>query len=188
MKSLIQLLNESLINEAQDEKAVEILNFIEANYDTAGKKVTVKFDKKIGTYVVNSRGYISLIDSNLESLTNGEFVWGSVMGMSIDNCNNLTSLEGFPMTINGTSISVSNCDNLTSLEGITQSLDFYKRTTVFIEKNKNLKSYDYLPKYASAIYWVKNGIDIDAKTKKALIKELSYSNKLVSIYTERHGV
>ena len=185
MKTLTQFLNEALLTEASDPKIEEILSFIENNYDTKGKTVTVKLDKKLGTYVVNSRGYVELKDSNLELLTNGEFIWGSVLGLSIDNCNNLTSLQGYPININGRDITISNCDKLESLEGITKELDPYKKTTVFIEKNKNLKSYEYLPKYASSIYWVKNGVEIDKTLKKELSKKLNVKN---SIYTERYGV
>lgn len=123
----------------------EILDFIEKNYrlgglGTANEKLTFREERTSdGKYIVDGPNFIvSLMNKELDSLTNGMFVWGSVrffdcafgkikslegsplkcVGFACNNCNNLITLEGAPQECDN--FTCSRCESLKSLKGSPQ--------------------------------------------------------------------
>ena len=115
MKSL-KLCFESLLDDEDifldpknDKKVIE--EWIRNNYKITGKLI-ISDD-----LVVDCKGSVYVENENIESLTNGLFRWGKVIGaFYCDGCKNLTSLKGAPKEV-CRSFDCNGCDNLTSLEG-----------------------------------------------------------------------
>ena len=195
MKSIKDFINEALIaegnsntplswvytasgmkkNKGDADKIAEITEWINKNYDV--KKISVNFDKETGTYLVNAQSGAKLENSKLESLTNGDFIWGKMPYFSVSKCPNLKNLIGAPI-ICDKEFTVEYCDNLESLEGC----EHCGPRVFFIEHNKNLNSYEFLPPFgAKAMYWVDNALELSKDDKKVLAKK----HGIKTVYTSR---
>ena len=109
MKSL----KESIFNDVKDivnNDTILIEQFLSDNY-----KITGSYIIKGG--VVDVKGDVKVKNKNIESLTNGLFQFGTVLGcFYCIRCTKLTSLKGAPEKVNS-DFYCSDCPNLTSLEG-----------------------------------------------------------------------
>jgi hypothetical protein len=163
-------------------KIQEIKDWIDANYKA--KKISVVYNKEYDTYIANAPYGVSLVDSNLKELTNGEFIWGKVSWFNVENCNKLVNFIGGPIVYDE-SCSINNCDSFTSLEGLQQS-EFHrygKHSLLSIENNKNLKSYEFLPETGlNTLKWNNNGIKLSKADKKLLSKKSGHDIK--NIYAD----
>jgi hypothetical protein len=195
MKSIKDFINEALViegnintphswvltvqgmkkNKGDADKIAEITEWINKNYDV--KKISVNFDKETGTYLVNAQAGAKLENSKLESLTNGEFTWGKMPYFSVSKCPNLKNLIGAPIMCEK-EFTVEYCDSLESLEGC----EHCSPRVFFIEHNKNLNSYEFLPPFgAKAMYWVDNALEISKDDKKIIAKK----HGIKTVYTSR---
>lgn len=124
MKSLYEsLLDDFDAIETNSDLISEIRKFIEDNY--AYNKELLKISKKPnknGYYEVSINGDIDA-DHDIQSLTNGMFIWKQVKGVfNCEECNNLISLEGAPLKVEV--FKCAYCDGLTSLKGAPKITSF----------------------------------------------------------------
>lgn len=157
MKDLKNYINESLLDddlENSDDFIInDIIDWIKEHYSLAGGKLSVsKKPNKNGKYVVNYTDTVAFKHhkfGDAESITNGNFVWGTVKGSfhctnlrgleSLEDCprkvgkvfncgenDNLISLEGAPEYIGG-AFRCDGCKNLKTLKGVPEKIggDFY---------------------------------------------------------------
>lgn len=117
MINIKKYIEESLQDNIKRDKKT-ITDFIKDNYDCGGK-LFIKFieDNK---YEVSCLGYVRVKLSKLreiESLTNGMFVWNEVKGdFSCGYCVKLKSLEGCPKEVKG-NFYCNGCSTIKSLKG-----------------------------------------------------------------------
>ena len=159
-----------------------VKNWIITNYKITGN-LTISDD-----LVVDCSGGVTVYNKSIESLTNGMFRWGKVMGnFSCSHCNRLTSLKDSPEEISG-GFRCIHCDNLTSLEGAPKSIgkDFEcskcanlknlkgapeKVRSFYCEKCYNLTSLEGAPKIIEGefvCYYCKNLKITDSDREKIL--------------------
>ena len=148
MKTLREsLLDDGLVEKPDKIIKDEIKSFLKENY-----KGSIKISKepnKDGKYEVSSTSDIVVINRNINSLTNGMFIWTTVGGyFSCSFCFKLESLEGAPKKVGGDfycsfnkslkslenspkevggNFYCSRCPDLTSLEGAPKKVggDFH---------------------------------------------------------------
>ena len=116
MKSLREsLLDDDLIDKTDKYIRDEIEAFLKENY-----KGSIKISKepnKDGKYEVSSTSDIVVINRNINSLTNGMFIWTTISGyFSCSFCFKLESLEGAPKKVKEGFYCLS-CGALISLDG-----------------------------------------------------------------------
>ena len=118
MKSLREsLLDDNLIDEPDKMIKDEIEAFLKENYLGAAIKISNKPNKD-GKYEVSSTKDVNKKPRiDLNSLTNGMFIWTIVDGsFRFSGCPSLNSLEGAPKEVGG-DFEVLYCKSLKSLEG-----------------------------------------------------------------------
>lgn len=117
MKTLKQFINEASTN-AED--IAMIKKFVGDNFYCVPK--ISKKPNKDGMYEVQSSSYLEVRKKNIESFTNGMFVWTKVKDYCwIENCTNLKSLEGAPSIV-GKGFKCINCPSITSLKGAPENV------------------------------------------------------------------
>ena len=99
-----------------DKRVIE--EWIKSNYKIE-VKLTISDD-----FVVDCSGGVAVYNKSIESLTNGLFRWGKVMGnFSCGECMNLISLKGAPEEVGG-GFWCNHCDKLETLEGAPEKIGF----------------------------------------------------------------
>ena len=138
MKSLKDILNESLLNESllnksllnesllddedelfdrNDKTLIEL--WIKENYKIRG---VLKIHEDKHGFVVDSGANVEVANKDIKSLTNGMFRWGEITGsFNCKNCVNLTSLEGAPQQVSSF-FDCYGCIGLMTLEGAPQQV------------------------------------------------------------------
>ena len=121
MKSLREsILDDDLVDKMDKSIKDEIKSFLKENY-----KGSIKISKepnKDGKYEVSSTSDIVVINRNINSLTNGMFIWTTISGyFSCSFCFKLESLEGAPEKVGGDFYCKYN-KSLKSLEGIPKEI------------------------------------------------------------------
>lgn len=172
MKNLKDILESSVlgdiddrINNMDDETIkVTIREFVDRTYFCRQHIAISAKPNKDGKYVLTASAAVNVRDLQIESLTNGMFVWGTVYGsFDCSHCENLKSLEGSPKEVQGyfscnrcTSLKslengpkrvsgpyvCSECDSLESLKGCAPTVNGYFNCA----RCANLKSLKYSPK------------------------------------------
>lgn len=117
MKTLYEsLLDDFDTLETKANPVSTIKRFIEDNYEYNNELKISKKPNKNGYYEVSINGDVYIADYNIQSLTNGIFIWKQVKGVfSCEDCDNLTSLEGAPLKVEV--FKCAFCNGLTSLKG-----------------------------------------------------------------------
>lgn len=175
MKTLKEYLFESESSVAQ---------FLKANY-----KGSFKISNKPnadGKYEVSSTGKVYLKNIDIESLTNGEFIFTDCKMFTVEEAENLTSLEGFPQNVKDQvilsflnitdltgmpekikgSVKVSNCPNLASLKGCPKEIGGMFECS----GNKKLMGLEDGPTHVGEIYVDDNGKKFTKSYITSLIK------------------
>lgn len=121
MKSLYEsLLDDFDAIETNADPISEIKKFIEDNYEYNNELKISKKPNKNGYYEVSTNGDV-FADYEIQSLTNGMFIWKQVKGVfSCEECNDLTSLEGAPLKVEA--FKCAFCYGLTSLKGAPKTI------------------------------------------------------------------
>lgn len=103
------------ITEAYDKKVErQIKKFIKDNYECADIFIDINND---GKYEVSCLGHVRVKNEDMESLTDGLFVWGKVKGnFGCGYCEKLKSLEGSPREVGG-NFYCTGCKSLKTLDG-----------------------------------------------------------------------
>ena len=97
-----------------DIKEDVIKQFLEDNYDISGSYTIKKVNNK---FIVDVKGDVWVKNTNITSLTNDFFEFGSVSGdFDCDGCELLTTLKGAPKEVGG-GFNCSGCKSLKTLEG-----------------------------------------------------------------------
>lgn len=100
----------------------QIKEFLKANF-RGTHKVSTKPNND-GKYEVSAGTNVSVKNLNIESLTNGSFVWTEIKGDFVCmKCKSLKSLEGGPRKVEG-NFECQECDSLISLEGAPEEVDW----------------------------------------------------------------
>ena len=95
----------------------QIRQFLKNNFKNASKCKISKKPNKDGKFEVLSTGDVVVKNKQINSLTNGSFIWTNIKGDFIcSDCNLLKSLEGAPKEV-GRDFSCGYCNLITSLEG-----------------------------------------------------------------------
>ena len=95
----------------------QIRQFLKNNFKNASKCKISKKPNKDGKFEVLSTGDVVVKNKQINSLTNGSFIWTNIKGDFIcSDCNLLKSLEGAPKEVGG-DFSCEYCTSLTTLEG-----------------------------------------------------------------------
>ena len=106
----------------------EIKQFLNDNYDGIQKVKISKKPNKDGYYEVNcgnrKKGFIEVKNKEIESLTNGMFVFTNVWNFMCMGCNNLTSFKGISKEVGG-NFNCLRCNKLTSLEGAPEKVGIF---------------------------------------------------------------
>ena len=149
MKTLYEsLLDDFDTLEANSNPISTIRKFIEDNYNYNNELKISKKPNKNGYYEVSINGDVDA-DFDIQSLTNGIFIWKQVKGVfNCEECNNLTSLEGSPREVQGF-FDCSYCPNLKSLEGAPD----YVRDSFYCTGNSKLKSLKGGPKIVDGPFY-----------------------------------
>lgn len=167
MKSLTEFIKEGL--DDNNEIKLEIEQFINDNFKSGKIKIS-NAPNRDGKYEVSTTGKVVVKNKNIESLTNGMFVWSTVKNsFLIMDCKKLKSLEGAPHTV-GEMFDCSFCDSLTSLEHAPKNVvgDFSCWECVGLKSLygapdtvggdfhcdycKSLKSLEYAPKEVGGLF------------------------------------
>ena len=167
MKSL-KLCFESLLDDEDifldpenDKKVIE--EWIRNNYKITGKLI-ISDD-----FVVDCKGSVYVENENIESLTNGLFRWGKVIGAFYCNgCKNIKTLEGAPKEV-CRSFDCNGCDNLTSLEGSPKEVGW----SFICSRCDSLKSLEGCPKKIGEKFFCSNCKKLtitDSDRKKYIIR------------------
>lgn len=119
MKKLNEYLKEGLLDiddniNTDIDFVSEIKKFIKNNFNAKGVSIS-KNQGEDGKYIVNAKS-VETKTSNLDSLTNGYFNWGTIALDFFCDHSNIYTLEGGPSAV-GRVFSCSFCRNLKSLEG-----------------------------------------------------------------------
>lgn len=136
MKSLQELIKESLINESNiDESLIQectdwIVDNYRSNYHGDIKPEKIKFAKKLnaeGKLVASCPSIKTLcLSKDATSITNGKFVWDDVKKeFSVKYNENITSLEGCPKVV-GELFEAKGCPGLKNLIGGPIEAGFYE--------------------------------------------------------------
>ena len=108
---------ENNIDNVDESIREEIKHFLKDNFMNASKCKISKKPNKDGKFEVLSTGDVVVKNKQINSLTNGSFIWTNIKGDFIcSNCNSLKSLEGAPKEV-GRDFSCGYCNLITSLEG-----------------------------------------------------------------------
>jgi hypothetical protein len=123
MKTLYEsLLDDFDAIETNSDPISEIKKFIEDNYEYNNELKISKKPNKNGYYEVSTNGDV-FADYEIQSLTNGMFIWKQVKGVfSCEECNDLSSLEGAPLKVEV--FKCAYCYGLTSLKGAPKITSF----------------------------------------------------------------
>ena len=127
MKELKQYIEESLLDDfdtiaSKIDPKDAVKKFLYDNY--TGIYVISKKPNKDGLYEVDGKSDIKVKNYRIESLTNGLFVWGSVVRDFICSDSwDLKSLEGAPKKV-GETFNISGCVKLESLEGCPEEVGY----------------------------------------------------------------
>ena len=101
----------------------QIRQFLKNNFKNASKCKISKKPNKDGKFEVLSTGDVVVKNKQINSLTNGSFIWTNIKGDFIcSDCNLLKSLEGAPKEV-GEIFCCEYCNLLTSLEGAPEKVD-----------------------------------------------------------------
>lgn len=119
MKNLSEYLKEGLLDiddnvNTDIDFVKEIKKFIKNNFNAKGVSIS-KNQGEDGKYIVNAKS-VETKTSNLDSLTNGYFNWGTIALDFFCDHSNINTLEGGPSAV-GRVFSCSFCKNLKSLKG-----------------------------------------------------------------------
>lgn len=138
-----------------------VKDFIDRTYHTSGSYSIKKVGDEFIVDVIN--GAIQVIDTKIESLTNGLFKFGKVYTFACDGCKNLKTLEGAPRIVKA-NFNCSGCEKLETLEGGPNVIGYNLLCTdctslktmigapeeigfsIYCDDCKNLKSLNGLPK------------------------------------------
>lgn len=104
MRSLYESLLDDISSiEKNQSKSIKdsIKDFLKKTFKGASSCKISKKPNEDGFYVVDATRNIILEDSNVNTLTNGLFVWGKVTGNFFCYCPELISLEGAPEIVTG---------------------------------------------------------------------------------------
>jgi hypothetical protein len=172
MKNLKDILEASVLGDIDtridnmDDETIKVTirEFVDRTYFCRQHIAISAKPNKDGKYVLTASAAVNVRDQQIEYLTNGMFVWGTVYGsFDCSHCENLKSLEGSPKEVQGyfscnrcTSLKslengpkrvsgpyvCSECDSLESLKGCAPTVNGYFNCS----RCANLKSLKYSPK------------------------------------------
>lgn len=146
MKNLIEYIEESLLDDVDDlsneldSTLIEsVKKWIRENFKVPYLKISNEYNSD-GKFVVNAKS-VTIKNTNIKSLTNDLFVWGTVNDFDCSFCHVLPSLKGAPEKVK-TDFDCSFCPALTSLDGAPKEVggDFD------CCKCRSLKTFDGAPK------------------------------------------
>lgn len=139
MKQLRQYIEESLLDiddniNTDIDFIGEIKKFIKDKFSAKGVSISKKLGED-GKYIVNANTVMTKT-SDLDSLTNGYFNWGTIALDFFCDHSNIYTLEGGPSAV-GRIFSCSFCKNLKSLKGAPKLVGgkFYCRKMNFTEED-----------------------------------------------------
>jgi hypothetical protein len=121
MKSLREsLLDDDLVDKLDKSIKDEIKAFLRHTYKGHSNCKISRLPNKDGKYEVYSTGDIQVIDTSIEYLTDGSFVWTEVAGkFDCYRCTELKSLEGAPRKVGG-GFGCMGCTSLVNLKGMPE--------------------------------------------------------------------
>ena len=114
---------ENNIDNVDESIREEIKHFLKDNFMNASKCKISKKPNKDGKFEVLSTGDVVVKNKQINSLTNGSFIWTNIKGKFFCSCcNSLASLEGAPEKVGGDFVCAF-CNSLITLEGAPEKVD-----------------------------------------------------------------
>lgn len=100
-----------------ESKRRKVRTFLKKNY--SGEFIISKTPNEDGKFEVSSNGYLNA-DSDITSLTNGDFIFTKVLDFDCHYCYSLKTLEGAPKEVR--KFYCNDCSSLKSLKGAPQKV------------------------------------------------------------------
>ena len=153
MKSLREsLLDDDLIDKTDKMIKDEIKSFLKENFIGASSCKISRKPNLDGKYEVLSTKSVEVTNKNINSFTNGMFIWTVVDGsFKALYCNSLESLEGAPEKVGG-NFNCTDCKSLKSLEGAPKEVGGSFNCT----RDSSLKSLEYAPEKVEGSFCCSN--------------------------------